>query len=74
MNTPMMSVNLTPRQLDVVASIARSEKLSTIARRWGRSEKTAEFHRVQAQRKLGISPGDTAALTRYAIRERLVRA
>lgn len=50
--------------------LAEGHSLADIARRLSISPRTAETHRQQAARKLGLT--NLALLTRWAIRERLI--
>ena len=67
------NLNLTTRQEEVIKGIARSEKSCAIAERLGITDKTVQYHRSAVTLKLGLQPADTAALTRWAIREGLVQ-
>lgn len=61
---------LTPREREVVQLIAEGRSTKEIADSLGLSVKTAETHRTNVMRKLGV--GSVAALVRWAIRNRLV--
>lgn len=61
---------LTPRESEVLLLVAQSHSSKEVAARLGVSAKTAENHRTNLMRKLGIH--DTAALVRFAIRHSLV--
>ena len=61
---------LTPREREVLLLVAQSHSSKEVAAKLGVSVKTAENHRNNLMRKLGLH--DTAALVRLAIRHRLV--
>jgi DNA-binding NarL/FixJ family response regulator len=63
---------LTPREKSVVQLIAEGNSNKNIAEFLTLSLKTVETHRASAMHKLNI--GSTAALVRYAIRNKLVEA
>jgi len=67
-HTPVAS--LSPRELDVVRLVADGARTSEIATRLDVSIKTAEAHRRNAMRKLGVET--VADLVRLALREGLV--
>ncbi len=62
--------SLTIRETEVLKLIAASVNTKQIAEQLSISTKTVENYRVQFARKLGLR--DVAALTRYAVRNRLV--
>jgi DNA-binding NarL/FixJ family response regulator len=64
-------MKLGPRERQLVVGLASSKTMKEIAFEWGRSIKTVEWYRASIYRKLGI--GDLQALTRYAMRRRLVK-
>lgn len=61
---------LTPREHEVLLLVAQSHSSKEVAAKLAVSVKTAENHRTNLMRKLGIH--DTAALVRFAIRHSLV--
>lgn len=61
---------LTPREHEVLLLVAQSHSSKEVAVKLGVSVKTAENHRTNLMRKLGIH--DTAALVRFSIRHNLV--
>lgn len=61
---------LTPREREVLLLVAQSHSSKEVSAKLGVSIKTAENHRNNLMRKLGLH--DTAALVRLAIRHRLV--
>lgn len=61
---------VTPREREVIAHIARGESNREIAAALGISSRTAETHRASIMRKLGAS--STAEIVRYAIRNGLI--
>jgi DNA-binding NarL/FixJ family response regulator len=61
---------LTPREHEVLLLVTQSHSSKEVAVKLGVSIKTAENHRTNLMRKLGIH--DTAALVRFAIRHDLV--
>jgi len=61
---------LTPREHEVLLLVAQSHSSKEVSVKLGVSVKTAENHRTNLMRKLGIH--DTAALVRFAIRHELV--
>jgi DNA-binding NarL/FixJ family response regulator len=63
---------LTPRERQVVTLIAEGKSCREAAEVLGISAKTAETHRATAMQKLGVT--SSAALIRYAFRNRLVQA
>jgi DNA-binding NarL/FixJ family response regulator len=63
---------LSGREREVVTLIADGKTCREAAEALGISAKTAETHRASAMRKLGIAT--SAALVRYAIRNKLVQA
>lgn len=63
-------ISLTPREREVLLLVAQSHSSKEVSARLGVSLKTAENHRNNLMRKLGLH--DTAALVRMAIRERIV--
>jgi len=62
---------ITPRELEIIRSIAEGLTSKAIADKLGTSVKTVETHRQNIFRKLEL--GNAAQLVRYAIREGLVR-
>ncbi len=65
-------VDLTPREEEVVKLVAEAHTNKEIAELLGLAEKTAENHRSNAMRKLGMR--DRVELVRYAIRRGLIEA
>ena len=63
---------LSPRERQVVTLIADGKSCREAAEILGISAKTAETHRASAMRKLGVTT--SAALIRYAVRNKLVQA
>jgi DNA-binding NarL/FixJ family response regulator len=63
---------LTPREREVVQLIAEGNGNKMIGRALDISVKTVETHRAAAMRKLSLN--STAAVVRYAIRNRLTRS
>ncbi|MEO7197816.1 MAG: response regulator transcription factor [Solirubrobacterales bacterium] len=63
---------LTPREEEVVKLVAEAHTNKEIAELLGLAEKTAENHRSNAMRKLGMR--DRVELVRYAIRRGLIEA
>jgi DNA-binding CsgD family transcriptional regulator len=61
---------LTPREREVALLIAHSHSSKEVATRLGLSIKTAENHRSNLMRKLGVH--DVAGLVRYLVRQGLV--
>lgn len=61
---------LTPRQIEVLTCIASGMSAREIGSRLGLSARTVDAHRSHIMDRLGVS--DIAALTRYAMRHRLV--
>ena len=61
---------LTPREEEVVKLVAEAHTNKEIADILGLAEKTAENHRSNAMRKLGMR--DRVELVRYAIRRGLI--
>lgn len=64
--------SLTPREREIVQLIAESHSNKEIAQKLFISARTADTHRTNIMRKLGIH--DVAGLTRYAIKHNLVSA
>ncbi len=64
------SEELTPREEEVVKLVAEAHTNKEIAALLGMAEKTAENHRSNAMRKLGMR--DRVELVRYAIRRGLI--
>jgi len=62
--------DLTPREREVLTSLAEGHTSKEIGAILGISPRTAEHHRARLMSKLGIN--DVAGLTRYAIRQGLV--
>lgn len=63
---------LSPRERQIVTLIADGKSCREAAEMLGISAKTAETHRASAMRKLGVT--SSAALVRYAVRNKLVQA
>jgi DNA-binding NarL/FixJ family response regulator len=63
---------LTPNETRVVVGLASSQTTKAMAVEWAVPVKTVEYWRVKVYRKLGIC--DLAALTRYAILHKMIRA
>ncbi|MDB5810713.1 MAG: DNA-binding response regulator [Betaproteobacteria bacterium] len=63
---------LTPRQREILESIARGHTTKDIGFRLGLSVKTVETHRAQIMERLNIH--DVAGLVRFAIRSGLISA
>lgn len=63
-------ISLTPREREVLLLVAQSHSSKEVSARLGVSLKTAENHRNNLMRKLGLH--DTAALVRMAIRHGIV--
>ena len=63
---------LTPQESAVVQMIAEGQQNKEMATALGVSDKTVEHHRQNVMKKLGMH--DVAALTKYAIRHRMVLA
>lgn len=61
---------LTPREREIAMLIASSHSSKEVARRLGLSIKTAENHRSNLMRKLGVH--DVAGLVRFLVRQGLV--
>jgi DNA-binding NarL/FixJ family response regulator len=61
---------LTPREHEVLLLVAQSHSSKEVSAKLGISVKTAENHRTNLMRKLGMH--DTAALVRFAIRHDMV--
>jgi DNA-binding NarL/FixJ family response regulator len=61
---------LTARETEVLRLIANGKSTKEVAHLLGMSFKTAACHRYRIMDKLAIH--DTASLTRYAIREKLI--
>lgn len=64
------TIDLTPRQLEVLTLISEGSSTKDIARSLNISVKTVESHRSQLMERLNIH--DVAGLTRYAIKKGLV--
>jgi two-component system, NarL family, response regulator NreC len=62
---------LTDREREVLKLLADGLSVKEVAARLGRSAKTAEVHKYNLMRKLGVH--DRAGLVKYAIAHRLVR-
>jgi len=62
---------LTDREREVLRLLAEGLSVKEVAARLGRSAKTAEVHKYNLMRKLGVH--DRAGLIRYAIAHRLVQ-
>jgi DNA-binding NarL/FixJ family response regulator len=67
---PLSRDTLTPRERLIVHSIAEGHTNKEIAKILSLSVKTIETHRATAMRKLNLT--STAAIVRYAIRNKLV--
>jgi DNA-binding NarL/FixJ family response regulator len=65
------SIELTPRQREVLTLVAEGYSTRDIARTLGISVKTVETHRAQLMERLNIH--DVAGLVRYAIRTGIVK-
>jgi DNA-binding NarL/FixJ family response regulator len=63
---------LTPRERDIVRLLAEGKSNKEVANLLGLSVRTAETHRANVMRKLGVS--SLAELVRYAVREKLVES
>lgn len=63
---------LTRRQRAVLRLVAEGKTTKQVAAELGVAVKTAESHRTQAMRRLGVH--DTAGVVRYAVRHGLIRA
>lgn len=63
---------LTDRQKEVLSLIASGRSSKEIAARLGLSPKTVDVHRSRIMERLGVR--DVASLTRYAVRNGLVKA
>jgi DNA-binding CsgD family transcriptional regulator len=63
---------LSPRQVEVLVSVAEGRRTREIAERLQRSAKTVESHRSAMMKRLGLP--DLAAVVRFAIRMGLVLA
>jgi DNA-binding CsgD family transcriptional regulator len=61
---------LTPREREIVQLIAEGASTKEVAAALGISVKTAETHRTNLMRKLGIH--SVSEIVRYAIRNRMV--
>ncbi len=66
------AVKLTRREREVLILIGEGATSKDIAARLGISPKTAQIHRDKLKRKLNAN--STAAMVRYAIRHKLIRA
>jgi DNA-binding NarL/FixJ family response regulator len=69
-STPGRSIDLTPRQIEVLRLIADGKSTKDIARSLNISVKTVESHRAQLMDRLNIH--DVAGLVRHAIKKGLV--
>jgi len=65
-------VKITPREREVLRLIGEGATSKDIAARLGISPKTAQIHRDNLKRKLKAN--STAAMVRYAIKHKLIRA
>lgn len=65
------SVQLTPRQQEVLRMYANGISTKAIAATLGISAKTVEFHKAEIMNKLGINT--VAELTRFALAKRLIQ-
>jgi DNA-binding NarL/FixJ family response regulator len=63
---------LTDRQLQILTLLAEGRGAKQIAFQLGLSSKTVDTHRARIMERLGLN--DVASLTRYAVRNRLVKA
>ena len=68
---PTAEQQLTGRQLEILTMLARGLSSKEIAYELGLSHKTVDVHRARIMQRLGFS--DVASLTRYAVRNRLVK-
>lgn len=66
-------MNLTAKDIDYIRRIAMSETRKEIAAAWKRSEKAIGWRAEQVGKKMHWPASDYAAITRFAIRNRLVR-
>jgi DNA-binding NarL/FixJ family response regulator len=66
----MSTVGLTDRQRQVLQLVAEGRKNDEIAKILNVSVKTAQFHRGQIMRKLGVH--SAVKLTQFAVRDGLV--
>jgi two-component system, NarL family, nitrate/nitrite response regulator NarL len=62
---------LTPRQLQVLTMLAEGKSSKQIGFDLGLSSKTVDVHRANIMDRLGLT--DVASLTRYAVRNGLVK-
>ena len=62
---------LTNRQKEVVKLISEDLTSKEIAQRLGITLKTAQFHRTVIKQRLGVH--GSAGITRYAIREEIIK-
>ena len=69
---PSPSDELTDRQLEILKLIAEGKASKEIAFELGLSSKTVDVHRARIMERLKIN--DVASLTRYAVRNGLVKA
>jgi DNA-binding NarL/FixJ family response regulator len=69
---PSTTDRLTSREREIVQLLAEGNSNKAIARRLDLSVKTVETHRAAIMRKLDLS--STAALVRYAVRNKLIEA
>ncbi|WP_427911412.1 response regulator [Ramlibacter sp. MMS24-I3-19] len=68
---PTAEQQLTSRQIEILTLLARGLSSKEIAYELGLSSKTVDVHRSRIMQRLGIT--DLASLTRYAVRNRLVK-
>lgn len=66
----LCSLELTPRQQEVLRLVAEGRSLKEIAATLSISMKTVEFHKYRLMEELGVRT--TADLTKYAIKHSLV--
>lgn len=64
------SVQLTPRQTEILRLVASGQTTKEVARALGISPKTVEFHRAQLMERIGVR--DVTGLTRYAMQRGLI--
>jgi DNA-binding CsgD family transcriptional regulator len=64
-------VDLTDRQKEMVMLISEGLSSKEIAHRLGIATKTANFHRYQIRKKLGVP--NTVGIVRWAIREKIIQ-
>ncbi|MBC7471636.1 MAG: response regulator transcription factor [Ramlibacter sp.] len=69
---PTVADQLTQRQIEVLSRIARGRSSKEIAFELGLSSKTVDVHRARIMQRLELR--DVASMTRYAVRNGLVKA